>query len=119
VARDRPQRVNHHKGIDMVVRTWSARATPEGADLYQQHFGTAVLSKLSEVPGFRGAIVLRADGRDAVTVTDLTFWDSLAAIEVFAGSNITTAIVDDTAQGFLLDYDKTTTHSTLVVDSRE
>lgn len=102
----------------MIVRTWTARASPEGADRYQQHFANAVLPKLSKLAGFQGAIVLRQDDGAEVKLTDLTFWDSLAAIEAFAGPSVTTAVVDEVAQGLLLEYDAFTTHSVVVVDAR-
>ena len=103
----------------MIARIWTARATAEGAERYQQHFESVVLRKLIELDGFRGAIVLRDDDTAGhVKLTDLTFWDSLDMIEAFSAPDISTAVVDETAQSFLVDFDTTVTHSTVAVDTR-
>jgi heme-degrading monooxygenase HmoA len=103
----------------MIARIWTARATDEGADLYERHFENVVLHKLGELDGFRGAVVLRADDEGGrIKLTDLTFWDSLDAIEAFAAPDIGRAVVDDTAQSFLDDFDTTVTHATVAVDTR-
>lgn len=105
--------------MPVIVRRWTARATIEGADRYQKHFIAVVVPKLARLDGFRGALVLReATHENRVILTDLTFWESLNSIDAFSGTDISRAIVDDTAQSLLLDYDKTTTHSTVVVDAR-
>jgi heme-degrading monooxygenase HmoA len=103
----------------VIARIWTARATREGADRYQHHFKSVVLDKLKELDGFRGAIVLRDDDTEGhVKLTDLTFWDSLDTIEGFSAPDISTAVVDETAQSYLVDFDTTVTHSTVAVDTR-
>jgi heme-degrading monooxygenase HmoA len=103
----------------VIARIWTARATAEGASRYQQHFESVVLRKLEKLNGFQGAIVLRDDDSAGhVKLTDLTFWDSLDTIEAFASPDISTAVVDETAQSFLVDFDRTVTHSTVAVDTR-
>ena len=103
----------------MIARIWTARATAEGADRYQQHFESVVLRKLEELDGFRGAIVLRDDDTGGhVKLTDLTFWDSLEKIEAFAAPDINVAVVDEIARSFLVDFDTTVSHSSVAVDRR-
>jgi heme-degrading monooxygenase HmoA len=104
----------------MIVRRWEARATPEGAEQYERHFATVGLEKLRTIDGFRGAQVLRSVGQDTDRphVVDLTYWDSLDAITAFAGADVRTAIVDETAQQYLLDFDRVATHYALDVDER-
>lgn len=95
----------------MIIRSWGATATAESANRYQAHFTRTVLPALRRLDGFKGAYVLRqiATG-DRVVLKDLTFWDSLDAIEGFSGPDVSKAIVDPTAQTFLLDHDTTATH---------
>jgi heme-degrading monooxygenase HmoA len=103
----------------VIARRWTARATTDGADRYQAHFSDVVLPKLEALDGFRGALVLRDDAAgDRVTLTDITFWDSHAAIGAFSGPDASVAIVDDTARSLLIDYDTTTTHATVAIDAR-
>jgi heme-degrading monooxygenase HmoA len=103
----------------VIARRWTARATIDGADRYQAHFSAVVLPKLERLAGFRGALVLREEsGGDRVTLTDITFWESHAAIGAFSGPDPSVAVVDDTARSLLIDYDTTATHATVAIDAR-
>jgi heme-degrading monooxygenase HmoA len=99
----------------MIVRTWKATATPEGAEKYCEYFEQAVLPKLQELDGFRGAYVLCEPAGEVVLIEDLTFWDSLTSIRAFAGDYLETAVVDPPAQAILLDFDIEATHRTIAV----
>lgn len=102
----------------MIVRSWKATATPEGAEAYCEYFEQAVLPKLQELDGFQGAYVLcEPSGDELVLIEDLTFWQSLVAIRAFAGDDLETAVVDPEAQAILLDYDTEVTHRTLAVSA--
>ncbi len=99
----------------MIVRTWRATATAEGAETYARHFEDVVLPKLSALAGFRGAYVLLDDSGDVVGIEDLTLWESHDAIRAFAGANTEVAVVDEVAQSMLLDYDTVVTHRHVAV----
>jgi heme-degrading monooxygenase HmoA len=105
---------------DMIVRTWSARADAAGAEDYCRYFDGRLLPELRELPGFKGAYLLRRDGGEDGTVelTTHTFWESAEAIRAFAGDDITVSVVEPEAQAMLLDVDRTVTHRSLVVDAR-
>ena len=68
-----------------VIRSWSARTTPAGADAYVDHFRPSVLSALQRRPGHRGAMVLRRRQDGLIRTTVLTLWTSMAAVAEFAG----------------------------------
>lgn len=99
----------------MIVRTWRATATADGAEAYARHFENVVLPKLSALAGFRGAYVLLDDSGDVVQIEDLTLWESHDSIRAFAGANTEVAVVDEVAQGMLLDYDTVVTHRQVAV----
>jgi len=99
----------------MIVRTWKATALPDGAEEYCEYFAQAVLPKLQEMGGFRGAYVLCEPAGEVVLIEDLTFWDSLMSIRDFAGDDLETAVVDPPAQAMLLDFDLEVTHRTIAV----
>ena len=94
----------------MTARIWHARATPDGAVVYRQHFSSEVLSTLRQVSGFNGATVLerRADGHVEITV--ITRWESMDAIRRFAGADVTVAVVTDEAKQALIDWDDRVDH---------
>jgi hypothetical protein len=105
---------------ELTARTWSATAASAGAGNYSRYFAGTLLPQLRELPGFVGAYLLRRDlGEDGtVELTAHTFWDSPEAIRAFAGEDITVAIVEPEAQAMLLDFDRTATHRSVVVDAR-
>ena len=62
-------------------------------------------------------VVARREG-DATKVTVLTLWDSMAAIERFAGADVTAAVVEPEAQAFLTRFDSRVEHFEVLVDAR-
>jgi heme-degrading monooxygenase HmoA len=102
----------------VIVRTWSARATPAGADDYREYFAHTLLPKLRAQPGFAGGYLLAADRDGTVELTTHTFWESTDAIRAFAGADITSAVVEPEARRVLVDIDPTASHRTVLVDAR-
>lgn len=80
------------------------------ADAYGRHLSDTVLPQLKRLDGFRGAHLLRADLRDRVELRVITLWDSRAAIEAFAGHDISVAIVEPEARAVLAAFDDFATH---------
>ena len=102
----------------MIVRTWSARATGDGSKKYTSHFRRKVLPQLQRIRGYRGALLLRRGENEEVEVQVLTFWNSMAAIRQFAGTDPGRAVVEDEAKAVLQDFDSRVTHSQVVLDTR-
>jgi heme-degrading monooxygenase HmoA len=101
-----------------VARRWNAIASPEGAVEYSAHFADVVVLALQQIPGFRGACVLQHETQSGrVEIVDITFWDSHEAIAGFAGRDISKAVVDQTAQRLLLEFDATVTHYQVTAES--
>lgn len=99
----------------MIIRSFHATATADGADAYREHFTRSVLPGLQRIDGYQGAYLLRRDHDDHVELQVLTLWDSLEAISRFAGGNLDRAVVEPAAQAALASYDPTVTHHTVVV----
>lgn len=101
-----------------VARRWNATASPEGAARYSAHFADVVLPALQQLPGFRGACVLQHGTQSGrVEIVDMTFWESREAITAFAGADISAAVVDQTAQGLLQEFDASVTHYEVTANS--
>ena len=94
----------------MVIREWRGRASPDRADAYPAHFRTIVVPELRSLPGFRGAHLSRKNLGNVIEFLVLTRWESLEAIEAFAGSSIAKAIVEPGGVAALLDFDATAQH---------
>jgi heme-degrading monooxygenase HmoA len=105
----------------MIVRTWSATADAAGAGNYSRYFEGTLLPELRKLPGFNGTCLLRRNlGEDGTAeLTAHTFWESAEAIRAFAGDDISVSVVEPEAQAMLLDFDRTATYRTVVVDARD
>jgi len=98
-----------------IVRSWSARATPAGADAYLEHFRSTVLPALRRRPGHRGAMVLRRPQDGLIGITVLTLWTSMAAVSEFAGADAHAAVVEPAARDVLADFDTRVEHFELAL----
>jgi heme-degrading monooxygenase HmoA len=99
----------------VIIRSFHATATTDGADAYREHFTRSVLPDLQCIDGYKGAYLLRRDHDGQVELQVLTLWDSLEAISRFVGGNLDHAVVEPAAQAALASYDLTVTHHTVVV----
>ena len=102
----------------MFVRSWSARATPEGVESYRRHFENELLPRLRAVAGQRGALLLRRGLGPEAELVVLTFWDSMDAIRAFAGTEPTKAMVAPEARAVLVDYDREVRILEVLLDAR-
>jgi heme-degrading monooxygenase HmoA len=100
----------------MIARVWQGWAPAEKADDYQRHYENEVAAHLSDVPGFRGARLLRRQEGDEVAFTSITFFVSMHAVREFAGQEPERAVVEDAARQVLSRWDDEVTHHDVVVD---
>jgi heme-degrading monooxygenase HmoA len=94
----------------MIIREWRGRASEPRADAYPEHFREAVVPELRNVPGFLGAHLSRRRIGDRVEFLVLTRWQSMAAIQAFAGATIEQAVVEPGAVAALDDFDADVQH---------
>ncbi len=100
----------------MIARIWKARATAERVGEYAAYFQTTVVPEFRAIHGYQGATLLHGARHQRVEVTVITWWESLEAVRAFAGEAVETAVVHDSAARLLLDFDRTVTHQTVVLD---
>jgi heme-degrading monooxygenase HmoA len=94
----------------VVTRMWRAWTRSHEADRYDQHYRSEILSTLRQVPGFRGARLLRRTIGDETEFVSLTYFDDLDAIRRFAGPDYETAVVAEKARKVLTRYDTHVCH---------
>jgi heme-degrading monooxygenase HmoA len=102
--------------LRMIIREWRGRASPSNADAYPAHFRAHVLPELRRVPGFLGAELSRRQIGDKIEFLVLTRWQTIGAIQDFAGSEIAKAVVEPGAIAALLDYDRSVQHYEVIED---
>jgi hypothetical protein len=105
-----------------IARSWTARATPDGARAYVAFFRDTLAPQLAATAGHRGALVLdrpvAGPADELVEITVHTFWDSLAAIEQFAGARYDHAVVEPEARAILVSFDEHVEHREIALDTR-
>ena len=101
----------------MIARIWRGRATTAQADAYAHHFTNNVLPELKNLPGHRGAYLLRSEAGSTVEFTAVTLWESRDSIKAFAGPDISKAHVEPEARAVLSDFDAHAEHYDVVVSA--
>lgn len=71
----------------MIMRTWRGAVKVEDADRYLEHQGRTGIREYREMPGNRGAMVVRRSMNDLIEVTTVSFWTSMEAVRAFAGEH--------------------------------
>jgi heme-degrading monooxygenase HmoA len=98
----------------VIARLWRGGATPQNADAYFRHVTDRVFPSLENIPGYRGAWLLRRDTEGRVEFLALTLWDSMEAVRRFAGDDPSVAVVEPAARAVLADFDQFVKHYDLV-----
>jgi heme-degrading monooxygenase HmoA len=94
----------------MIARLWSARTTKTQSTRYLEHFWQSVVPSLRTFHGYVSSSVLIRSHGEAVEILVTTVWQSLEAIEAFAGPDRETAVVAGEAAALLTDYDRRVRH---------
>ncbi|ETK37139.1 hypothetical protein MPTA5024_05455 [Microbispora sp. ATCC PTA-5024] len=100
----------------MIARVWRGWASAEKADDYQRHYESDVAEHLRQVPGFRGARLLRRQDGDEVTFTSVTFFASMDDVRGFAGDDPEQAVLEDGARRALTRWEDRVAHHEVAVD---
>lgn len=94
----------------MIARLWSARATQAQVQAYLKHFSGNVAPALHKSKGYVGHTVFARESSDSVEILVTTYWQSMAAVEAFAGPDREAAVVAPAAAALLLEYDRRARH---------
>lgn len=95
----------------MIARIWRGRVRRGKADEYVRFLRERAIPDYRSVEGNRGAFVLRRDvSGDETSVITLSFWESIRAIERFAGADYAVAKYYPEDDAFLLDFPEHVEH---------
>ena len=97
-----------------ILRMWKGRSTVEKSSAYVVHARDTVFPKLQKIPGNGGAYLLRHPINEGVEFVVLTLWDSMEAVQKFAGQNLDQAVVEPEAKSVLIGFDDFVTHYDVV-----
>jgi heme-degrading monooxygenase HmoA len=101
----------------VITRMWRGWARSDQADRYEQHYRAEVVATLGQVPGFRGARLLRRRLGEETEFVSLTLFDDLEAVRGFAGPDYETAVVAEAARKVLIRFDERVSHYETAVEA--
>jgi heme-degrading monooxygenase HmoA len=94
----------------VIARMWRGWARSDQADRYEQHYRSEVMATLGQVPGFRGARLLRRHIGEETEFVSLTLFEDLDAVRGFAGPDYERAVVAGEARQVLIRFDEQVDH---------
>jgi uncharacterized protein YciI/heme-degrading monooxygenase HmoA len=99
---------------DPIMRIWRGRSTAERAGDYIPHVTGKVFPQLNSISGFRGAYLFRRSVESGVEFLVLTRWESMAAVQSFAGLEPEKAVVEPAARAALTEFAEIVAHYEVV-----
>lgn len=94
----------------MIARMWHGRTKAGDADAYLQYLKQSGIPDYRKTPGNRGAFVFRRIEGEVAHFVTLSFWDSRASIEGFAGKDIEVARYYPEDKQYLLEFEPHVVH---------
>jgi heme-degrading monooxygenase HmoA len=94
----------------MIARLWRGVVRAEDADEYAAYVQDTGIEGYKQTPGNQGAWLLRRPDGDREEIVTLSFWDSVQAIEAFAGQDIDRAVYYPEDERYLLERDPHVLH---------
>jgi len=94
----------------MIARIWRGAVRAEDGPAYAAYVQRTGIEGYKSTPGNRGAWLFWRTAGDRAEFVTLSFWESRAAIEAFAGPDIDTAVFYPDDDQFLIERDLTVNH---------
>jgi hypothetical protein len=85
----------------MIARHWRGWTKLENADAYEDLLKREVLPGLKKIDGYRGGYVFRRPSDREVEFVVVNFFDSIVAVERFAGANYAVPVFEPEAKALL------------------
>ncbi|HSE48198.1 MAG TPA: antibiotic biosynthesis monooxygenase [Terriglobales bacterium] len=94
----------------MIARMWHGVTKASDGDAYAEFLRARAVPDYMSVAGNQGVYILRREEGERTHFMTLTFWESRAAIEQFAGKEIERAKYYEEDRQFLLEFEKNVVH---------
>jgi antibiotic biosynthesis monooxygenase (ABM) superfamily enzyme len=94
----------------VITRLWRGWTTPTNADAYEEFLLSELFPSMRSITGFLGAEVLRREANGEVAFVMLTRFETLDAIQTFAGEEYETPVLEPTARRLLSRYEPLAEH---------
>jgi heme-degrading monooxygenase HmoA len=94
----------------MIARIWRGLTAADRADAYVEYFNDTGLKDFSSTPGNRGVYVIRRTIGDRCEFQIISLWDSMDAIQKFAGADAERSRYYPEDEQFLLEMEPLVRH---------
>jgi heme-degrading monooxygenase HmoA len=94
----------------MIARIWRGVVRTQDAPAYAAYVQRTGIESYQSTPGNQGAWLLQRTEGDRTEFVTVSYWESRAAIEGFAGQDIDTAVYYPDDDQFLIERDLTVKH---------
>lgn len=100
----------------MICRIWHGWTTEANADAYEHLLHTEIFVGIRQraIPGFLDIDLLRRSVSDSVEFVTLMWFDSIEAVQRFAGPGYEMAVVPPKAQELLVRFDPRSAHYAVI-----
>jgi heme-degrading monooxygenase HmoA len=97
-----------------IARVWRGRTLQSKADAYEAYLNQAGVSKIRATPGNLGVYVMRRTEKDQAEFVVLSLWESLAAVQKFAGADYQKAVILPRDREYLIEVEPNVLHYDVV-----
>ena len=104
------QQVAEAYPTSMIARHWRGWTAPHNADAYERLLNHSVLPGLRQLAGYRGGYILRRDANEESEFVVINFFDSIEAVQRFAGPNYTMPVFEPEARALLSRVEQVAVH---------
>jgi heme-degrading monooxygenase HmoA len=103
----------------VIARMWHGMTLATKADEYAEFLRVRAIPDYESVPGNLSVHILRREDGERTHFVTLTFWESMEAVEKFAGVPVDRAKYYDEDQAFLLEFEPRVMHWEVAGQSAE
>ena len=93
-----------------IPRHWTGICRRDRADAYVHHLQSETLPGLAAIAGFVGASILKRDVQIGTEFRIVTVWESLEAIQFFAGDDAEVAVVPSLVRAMMVTFEPRASH---------
>jgi len=102
----------------MIARHWRGWTRIENADAYEELLKSKVLPGLKKIEGYRGGYIFRSDETEEAEFVVVNFFESVAAVERFAGPNYAVPVIEPEAKALLSRVEPIAKHYEVRVETK-
>lgn len=106
-------------GKKPIARIWRGRTLAAKADEYEAYLFASGITQVRQTPGNLGVTVLRrADGKQTEFLV-ISIWESIEAVQRFAGKDYQKAVILDRDREYLIEVEPTVRHYEIEKEERK